>query len=191
MKESELETGDLICMAFDYNSPAELFMPKHKGIRRRATPHYRRFATAAEAIRFAVEEMPAVRTLGAWMQVGDERFNSDEISKLYESSGYPLQRDVSRQSISWRATSADSSALTNLPDLHMPAPAAITARDLASIYLPGDGVQACMACRLDGLAGHWRQIVLLMPCGPRACAARLGGRRQQSPPAFQGVGASL
>ena len=67
-------------MAFDYDSPAELFMPKRKGIRRRATPHYRRFATAAEAIRFAVEEMPAVRTLGARMQVGDERFNSDEIS---------------------------------------------------------------------------------------------------------------
>jgi len=86
----------VIRMAFDYDSPAELFMPKHKGIRRRATPHYRRFATAAEAIRFAVEEMPAVRTLGAWMQVGDERFNSDEISRLYESSGYPLQRDVSR-----------------------------------------------------------------------------------------------
>ena len=65
-------------MAFDYDSPAELFMPKHMGIRRRAT--HRRFATAAEAIRFAVEEMPAVRTLGARMQVGDERFNSDEIS---------------------------------------------------------------------------------------------------------------
>jgi hypothetical protein len=67
-------------MAFDYDSPAELFMRKHMGIRRRATPHYRRFATAAEAIRFAVKEMPAVRTLGARMQVGDERFNSDEIS---------------------------------------------------------------------------------------------------------------
>ena len=81
-------------MAFHYDSPAELFMPKQKGIRRRATPHYRRFATAAEAIRFAVEEMPAVRTLGAWMQVGDERFDSDEIYRLYESSGYPLYRDA-------------------------------------------------------------------------------------------------
>ena len=79
-------------MAFDYNSPAELFMPKHKGIGRRAAPHYRRFATAAEAIRFAVEEMPAVRTLGAWMQVGDEHFDRDDICRLYESSEYQLRR---------------------------------------------------------------------------------------------------
>ena len=81
-------------MAFDYNSPAELFMPKRKDIGRRAAPHYRRFATAAEAIRFAVEEMPAVRTLGAWMQVGDERFDSDEICKLYVSSDYPFRGDA-------------------------------------------------------------------------------------------------
>ena len=70
-------------------------MPKHKSIGRRAIPRYRRFATAAEAIRFAVEEMP-VKTLGAWMQVGEDRFNSDEITELYESSEYPLRRDVSR-----------------------------------------------------------------------------------------------
>ena len=59
-------------MAFDYSAPAALFMPKRKG-GRRPPMEYRRFATAAEAIRFAVEEFPAVRTLGAWMQVGDER----------------------------------------------------------------------------------------------------------------------
>ena len=53
---------------------------------------YRRFATAAEAIRFAVEELPAVRTLGAWMQVGDQRFDGDDIQRLYESNDYPLQR---------------------------------------------------------------------------------------------------
>jgi hypothetical protein len=86
-------------MAFDYSSPAELFIPKRKGVgARRAPTDYRRFATAAEAIRFAVEEFSAVRTLGAcWMQVGEERFNSDEISQLYESSGYPLLRDVSHK----------------------------------------------------------------------------------------------
>jgi len=84
-------------MAFDYNSPAELFIPKRKGIGGARSPiTYRRFATAGEAIRFAVEEFPAVRTLGAWMQVGEERFDSDEIYRLYESSGYPLRRNVSR-----------------------------------------------------------------------------------------------
>ena len=84
-------------MAFDYSSPAELFIPKRKGVgARRAPTGYRRFATAAEAIRFAVEEFPAIRTLGAWMQVGDERFDSDEICRLYESSDYPLQRSVCR-----------------------------------------------------------------------------------------------
>ena len=51
--------------------------------------------TAAEAIRFAVEEFPAIRTLGAWMQVEDEHFDSDEICQLYESNDYPLTRDLS------------------------------------------------------------------------------------------------
>ena len=53
---------------------------------------YRRFATAAEAIQFAIEELPAVRALGAWMQVGDQRFDGDDIQRLYESDDYPLQR---------------------------------------------------------------------------------------------------
>jgi hypothetical protein len=44
-------------------------MPKRKRGSRQSLS-YRRFATAAEAIRFAVEEFPSIRTLGAWMQVG-------------------------------------------------------------------------------------------------------------------------
>jgi hypothetical protein len=59
-------------MAFDYCLPAELFVGRRKS-RARQQLGYRRFATAAEAIRFAVEDFPAVRTLGAWMQVGDDR----------------------------------------------------------------------------------------------------------------------
>jgi hypothetical protein len=75
----------------DFDAPAELFMAKRKGGTRQPLT-YRRFATAAEAIRFAVEDLPAVRTLGAWMQVGDERFEGDEIQRLYDSGGYPLPR---------------------------------------------------------------------------------------------------
>jgi len=78
-------------MTFDYCSPAELFIPKRKGGPRERLG-YRRFATAAEAIRFAVEDFPAIRTLGAWMQVGDERFEREEIHRLYESDDYPLRR---------------------------------------------------------------------------------------------------
>ncbi len=75
-------------MAFDYSSPAELFLSK----RRVRHPEYRRFATAAEAIGFAVEELRTTRSLGAWMQVGDERFNSDEIHRLYDDGDYPLRK---------------------------------------------------------------------------------------------------
>ena len=78
-------------MTFDYGLPAELFTAKRKGGPRQRLG-YRRFATAAEAIRFAVEDFPAIRTLGAWMQVGDERFDSEEIHRLYEMGDYPLQR---------------------------------------------------------------------------------------------------
>jgi hypothetical protein len=83
--------------AFDYGAPAELFMAKRKGGTRQPLG-YRRFATAAEAIRFAIEESPAVRALGAWMQVGDDRFDGEEIQRLYDSSGYPLRRRASKQS---------------------------------------------------------------------------------------------
>jgi hypothetical protein len=43
-------------------------MPKPKGGGGRGPIGYRRFATAAEAIRFAVGNFPAIKTPGAWMQ---------------------------------------------------------------------------------------------------------------------------
>jgi hypothetical protein len=63
--------------AFDYNSPAELHLSRRRG---RHTD-YRRFATAAEAIHYAVVELRTRRSISAWMQVGDERFNEDEINR--------------------------------------------------------------------------------------------------------------
>jgi hypothetical protein len=36
-----------------------------------------------------------VRALGAWMQVGDKRFDVDDIQRLYQSDDFPLQRRLS------------------------------------------------------------------------------------------------
>ena len=72
-------------MSFDYSAPAELFLAKPaKGSRTK----YRRFATAAEALRYAVEDLRTPKAFGAWLEVGDERFNSIEIQRLYEASDY-------------------------------------------------------------------------------------------------------
>jgi hypothetical protein len=79
-------------VAFDYGSPAELFMQKRRGGGKHRHLGYRRFATAAEAIRYAVEDSPALRAFGAWLQIGDKRLDGDEIRRLYESDDYPLRR---------------------------------------------------------------------------------------------------
>ena len=48
--------------SFDYNAPAELFLSKPlKGSRTK----YRRFATAAEALRYAVEDLRIPKAFGA------------------------------------------------------------------------------------------------------------------------------
>ena len=70
---------------FDYNAPAELFLAK----RTKSRENYRRFATAAEAIRYAVEDLRAPKAFGAWLEVGDERLNSTEIERLYEALRKP------------------------------------------------------------------------------------------------------
>jgi hypothetical protein len=80
-------------MTFNYGLPAELFITKRKG-GARSRLISRRFATAAEAIRFAVEDFPAIRALGAWMQVGDERFTGEDIHRLYQSHYFPLRRQI-------------------------------------------------------------------------------------------------
>jgi hypothetical protein len=76
-------------MSFDYDAPAELFLAKRTKSNRE---NYRRFATAAEAIRYAIEELRTPKAFGVWLQVGDERFNSGEIQQLYEADAYPLRK---------------------------------------------------------------------------------------------------
>ena len=76
-------------MSFDCNAPAEVFLTKRT---KNDRENYRRFTTAAEAIRYAVEDLRTPKALGAWLQVGDERFNCNEIQRLYEAADYPLRK---------------------------------------------------------------------------------------------------
>ena len=76
---------------FDYATPAELFSAR-PGPRRARAVTYLRFATAAEAIRYAVEELPAVAFPGTYLEVNEERFDSAAIRRLYEAAEYPLAR---------------------------------------------------------------------------------------------------
>jgi hypothetical protein len=75
---------------FDYNAPAELFPTPSKT--RTGNLRYKRFDTAAEALRFAVEEIPAPALMGAYLEVDEARFGTQEIRCLYENAAYPLTR---------------------------------------------------------------------------------------------------
>jgi len=76
---------------FGYSNAAELFSDKGRKFRRRPLG-YRRFARAADAVRFAIEEMPPQMLQSACLEVDEVRFDGEGIRRLYESAAYPLAR---------------------------------------------------------------------------------------------------
>jgi hypothetical protein len=77
--------------SFDYSRPAELFTVSHFGRRRRMG--FRRFDSAALALRSAIEEFPATSLVGAVLQVEEERLDHKAIRRLYDDPEYPLTRN--------------------------------------------------------------------------------------------------
>ena len=76
--------------AFDYSVEAALFFAK--GPKFRQALEYRLFERAAEAIRFAIEDLPSNVLRGCSLQVGEDRYMGDAILGLYESADFPLPR---------------------------------------------------------------------------------------------------
>jgi hypothetical protein len=86
--------------AFDYRTPAELFrckgeaglFPANSRKLSRQPTGYGRFAHAAYAIRFAIEELSSDLLPDACLEVNAELFDRDGIRRLYDSEDYPLVR---------------------------------------------------------------------------------------------------
>ena len=76
---------------FNFGREAELFSVYNRKSGKRPVK-YRRFTHAAEAIQFAVEELPAEFFPGVQLEVDERRYNSNDIRLLYESSHYPMTR---------------------------------------------------------------------------------------------------
>ena len=76
---------------FDYSMGAELFSTKAKKSRRQPLG-YKRFARAADAIRFAIEGLPPQLLSGTYLEVDEVRYAGTEIRSLYDCIDYPLAR---------------------------------------------------------------------------------------------------
>ena len=74
---------------FDYGAPAELFALKRK---KYGPVTYRRFDTAAEAIRYAIESLSHPLLSGTFIETGADRLDGRTIQQLYGGSRYPLKR---------------------------------------------------------------------------------------------------
>jgi hypothetical protein len=81
---------EIVMDKFDYTAPAELFPSRNRKVASKIK--YRRFENAADAIRFAVEELPEPLLLGAFIEINEARLGHKDIRALYESEGYPLKR---------------------------------------------------------------------------------------------------
>jgi len=75
----------------DYRIEAALFFFKTPRAKCKSLV-FRRFPRAAEAIRYAVEELAPAAFSSCSLEVDDQHFYGREIRPLYDSAAYPLRR---------------------------------------------------------------------------------------------------
>jgi hypothetical protein len=83
--------------AFDYGLEAGVFSSKSpsRGMKsRQRVLGYRRFARAAEAIRFVMEDIPSDIRESCSLEVEEASYGGAAIRDLYESSDFPLPRQA-------------------------------------------------------------------------------------------------
>jgi hypothetical protein len=74
----------------NWSEPAELY--SSVATFKTRNNRYMRFPSVAEAIRFAIEEMPRAALRAVAIECGDNRYEGEAIRALYEAPDYPLQR---------------------------------------------------------------------------------------------------
>ena len=75
---------------FNFGARAELFASRRYA--KTNQTQYRRFATAAEAVRFVIEDLPVAARAGSYLEVNEQRFEGGTIQALYDNADYPLER---------------------------------------------------------------------------------------------------
>lgn len=75
---------------FNFGAKAELFASRRYAKTNQA--QYRRFSTAAEAVRFVIEDLPVAARAGSYLEVNEQRFEGATIRALYDDVAYPLER---------------------------------------------------------------------------------------------------
>lgn len=83
---------------FDYAASAELFPARGRGYRRQSVS-FKRFDSAADAIRYAVEELEPALLAGTILEVEEQRFDGVQIRNLYASADYPLKRGTAASGV--------------------------------------------------------------------------------------------
>jgi hypothetical protein len=79
-------------VSVNYRAEAELYHRLQRGLKKQTPLGYKRFKTAADAIRFAIEQVPDYLLPGSYLEVDEEPYGSEEIRRLYDGEAYPLKR---------------------------------------------------------------------------------------------------